>query len=170
MKHKDRGNWQKLSVQWRVALRVSKRDYNRMSEEDRERMRLTALVETLETGVTPSWARISYIAWQNPDEEHEPAPLLEESEIIEALATLNRGQWLVYRIRNKLDRLGGSLTPSAWGTTKKKVISHAGKPSSRRPAKKGKARRKVAHMAHVRGRARKSRRKVQKVGRHRRAT
>jgi hypothetical protein len=154
---RNRCSWQQLSVQWRVALRIGKAAYNRLSKEDRSRMRLTAFVETLQTGVTPPWARISYLAWQNPDAEHDPGALQERTEILEALPTLNKAQWLYYRVLSELEALGGSLTP---GKPKKARKRRAGKPASRRPKSKGKARSKTKAMAHVRRATRRTRRKV----------
>ena len=111
-------NWQRLTIQWRIALPLSTRS---ASKNDQARMRLTAFLEALETGRMPRWARISYLAWQNPDANWEPEPIINENEAsVTALESLNKGGWLAARVRKELDALGGPLEPKASKPVKRK--------------------------------------------------
>jgi hypothetical protein len=122
MRNKKRGsrgtNWQRLEVQWRIAVPSSFKSY---SKEDIARLRLTAFLRALETGAMPSWARISYLAWQNPDADWEPPPIINDNQsALEALATLNRGGWLETRVNRELYLLGGPIEPASGKPRKKK--------------------------------------------------
>ena len=134
-------------------------EYDRLSKPERERMRLTAFAEALETGRSPRWAKIAYLLWENPDVPKEGYSE-SESEILEMLPTLNVGEWLLRRVRNSLDELGGPLVP---GETPKKKGKRHGKPTGRRRVQRRKVHRKAKGVAHV-GKARGRRREVQRVG------
>ena len=106
---RDRGDWQRLIVNWRVALRITRNLYNSLSGNEIERARLTAFLQALETGTVPSWARLSYLEWSNPDANWEPEPVEDQNEILGHLPSLNRGNWLGNQVRYKLQELGGEL-------------------------------------------------------------
>ena len=106
---RDRGDWQKLIVKWRVALRVSSTVYKGLSLDEKKRARLTAFLQALETGTVPSWARLSYLEWSNPDADWEPKPVEDQDGILTHLPSLNRGNWLATHIAHRLNTVGGPL-------------------------------------------------------------
>jgi hypothetical protein len=129
MKNKKRGsrgtNWERLSVQWRIAIPSSFKSY---SKNDIDRLRLTAFLMALDTHRTPQWARISYLAWQNPDADWEPPPIVNGNEsALEALPTLNRGNWLSRKVAGELEQLGGPLEPTSGKPHQKKRRQRAAK-------------------------------------------
>ena len=106
---RDRGDWQRLVVNWRVALRVSSNVYKGLTLDEKKRARLTAFLQALETGTVPSWARLSYLEWSNPDAGWEPAPVEDQDGILSHLPSLNRGNWLATHIAHRLNTVGGPL-------------------------------------------------------------
>ena len=106
---RDRGDWQRLVVKWRVALRVSSKVYKGLSLDEKKRARLTAFLQALETGTVPSWARLSYLEWSNPDAGWEPEPVEDQDDILTHLPSLNRGNWLATHIAHRLNTVGGPL-------------------------------------------------------------
>ena len=146
---RDRGDWQRLVVKWRVALRVSSKVYKRLSLDEKKRARLTAFLQALETGTVPSWARLSYLEWSNPDADWEPEPVENQDGILTHLPSLNRGNWLATHIAHRLNTVGGPLHLET---------------SQRKRKPKRKARRKGKRL----GTGKQKVRKVSKVGSRRR--
>ena len=142
---RDRGDWQRLVVKWRVALRVSSKIYKGLSLDEKKRARLTAFLQALETGAVPSWARLSYLEWSNPDADWEPEPVEDQDGILTHLPSLNRGNWLATHIAHRLNTIGGLLHLET---------------SKRKEKSKRKARRKGKGL----GKGKRKTRKVSKVG------
>ena len=137
---RDRGDWQRLVVKWRVALKVSSKVYKGLSLDEKKRARLTAFLQALETGTVPSWARLSYLEWSNPDANWEPEPVENQDGILTHLPSLNRGDWLATQISYRLNTVGGPLhlETSKRKRKPKRKARHKGKGMGTRKRKGGK--------------------------------
>lgn len=106
MVNKSRGErrgrkWAALKVKWRVALR---------GRGNRTKRALETMIAVLEGNRAPEGTRVSCISWINPDAQDEinirnnpGADFLYDKK--DGLPTLNRGEWLVKKLKAKLSEL-----------------------------------------------------------------
>ena len=164
VKPKKRGSrgadWERLKVGWRIRWK-SKRLHDRLSEDDRKRVKLTIMLDKLE-GIESPLGTVRQLWWDNPDAENyipkgfekklsKDNPITDPELISEHLPSLNRGNFSRNIILYELAKLGGRYEAQPAMVRKK--------------AKKRKPRRKGKKLAGIREK-RHEPRKRRKVRRH----
>ena len=145
-------DWERLVISFNVRW-PSKEVYDSLTPTERKRAKLTALLDALQGEENP--LRLSRLSWANPEADHYPPTVTEESEILTKLPTLNRGNFLSSIASFDLERLGGRLEIAAQPPMERK------KRAKRKAASARKA------MARVRGKRYQSRDK-KRIRSHRR--
>ena len=123
-KRGSRGDdWERLKVSGKIIW-ADRRLYNRLSTAERSRVRLTVMLDTLESG-SSTLGRMGQVTWSNPDappgtgkrgmpsgREDYHSVTVRGGEIAGHLPTLNRGNWLAAAIRYELAKMGGPYRES----------------------------------------------------------